>query len=504
MGFTDIQAAIGQSQAAFVGTLIETHDPHGSGQLVDSGRDVTHVFEVETWVKGDLGQVIEVHSAADGASCGMEFWDDDNRIAAFLSLENGQLHSSLCAQIDPEVLVAAAKPPVFNPSLAPAIIAGTSDTTVLTMIGGNGELIGTLDPIADVIGFEATSDLSLCPGGRRLAQTAGNTLVIWALESYEIESTHQLVSPDEWVSVLDLSCRSEDANSVWLLGVVGEFGLPTVYETVPDLTPLHQLPRGFGSLGGTHAVVTDDPATMVVRVNYETGETVTLLRLPGNQIAGAYPFPNPINDLTAVVVVTYHEGRDPVTTVSLYDGEGSLQSAHPIPGEGGASAAWLDESRLALATRDYHGSDLPVLYVLDIGNGETTEVPGWEAWAFTGMGTDVYGSTGGTIQHADLSTGEVTDSTVLPYTSVNHIVTVTGLEPPGDQLVGEPVTTTPTVPPLTGDFSPVAGPSSSGESASDPQRVAQAVWWVIVAGAAGAAAYYTLRSRRPPNNDQVS
>ena len=161
-GIGDLEMALAESQAAFVGTMIETRDPHGNDEFVDSGRDVVHVFEVEQWVKADLGDVIEVHSAADGASCGFEFWYEDDRVGAFLWEEGGFLHSGLCSQVDPNTLLQlvhsrrnqvgsdTTTPPLQQTDMIP--IAVESPETTTTASGSPGveaavEVPGDISPV---------------------------------------------------------------------------------------------------------------------------------------------------------------------------------------------------------------------------------------------------------------------------------------------------------------------------------------------------------------------
>jgi hypothetical protein len=106
---SDIEAWVDESEAAFVGTLVGNSDT-GIGEL---GQESISTFEVEEWVKGDLGRVVEVHSASDGGGCGFEFWDQDMRIGAIIHEEAGRLRGGLCAQLDADLLLAAMTgPPV--------------------------------------------------------------------------------------------------------------------------------------------------------------------------------------------------------------------------------------------------------------------------------------------------------------------------------------------------------------------------------------------------------
>ena len=79
----DPRDALHRSDGAFVGTLVERTE-------VDEQTSI-FTFEVETAVKGTLGAEVDVRSASNGASCGMEV-DFGQRIGLFLdTAEDGAL-----------------------------------------------------------------------------------------------------------------------------------------------------------------------------------------------------------------------------------------------------------------------------------------------------------------------------------------------------------------------------------------------------------------------------
>src|SRR6185295_7995655 len=98
----DPRDALHRSDGAFVGTLVERTE-------VDDQTSI-FTFEVETAVKGMIGAEVDVRSASNGASCGLEV-EFGQRIGLLLGTdEDGAWISNLCSQIDPEVLLEAAEP----------------------------------------------------------------------------------------------------------------------------------------------------------------------------------------------------------------------------------------------------------------------------------------------------------------------------------------------------------------------------------------------------------
>jgi len=111
LAIDDIEAAVDGAPAAFVGTLIDQRP----GERNAYGGETILTFEVEAWVKGDLGEVIEVHTNSSSGACGLG-GRVGSRIGALLYLQGDELRSDLCSQIDPDALLAvASEPPVRVP-----------------------------------------------------------------------------------------------------------------------------------------------------------------------------------------------------------------------------------------------------------------------------------------------------------------------------------------------------------------------------------------------------
>ena len=100
--------ALEEADAAFVGTLIDR--PGSETTFVE---DAPYTFEVESWVKGDFGPEVVVHAPNQGSACGIEAPVGD-RVGLFVTEENGELSSSLCAMVDPDLLLAGDSPPGYR------------------------------------------------------------------------------------------------------------------------------------------------------------------------------------------------------------------------------------------------------------------------------------------------------------------------------------------------------------------------------------------------------
>lgn len=123
----DLDRLAAESPAAFVGTLVSKVPDPQEGPFRSTANPATYTFEVEQWVKGDLGEMVEVRSPESGASCGLEVpigW----RAGLFLYLESGEITSLLCATVSAESMLAWAAGPTTEEE------PGSTDTTVPPLV----------------------------------------------------------------------------------------------------------------------------------------------------------------------------------------------------------------------------------------------------------------------------------------------------------------------------------------------------------------------------------
>ena len=157
----DPRTAMARADAAFVGTLVSRRK-FGSG---DSA--VLLVFSVERNLKGPLGKTVEVLTGRDGAACGIEL-PVGSRIGLVLDDTATGWEGSLCGQFSPDDLLTAALPlPAPNGRGRAALFVG----------GGFGpaRMIALDDKgrtLAYGRGVGTASALSVCPGGKRVAELA--------------------------------------------------------------------------------------------------------------------------------------------------------------------------------------------------------------------------------------------------------------------------------------------------------------------------------------------
>ncbi len=219
----DPRSSLAQADGAFVGRLETRESPTPSpGGTYSTGQRVTYTFVVERSVKGDLGKRVDVESAANGASCGLEV-SVGERTGLFLYRDDGQWKSGLCSQIEPEALIEAAKP----------LPAPTSKGPIALVVAGRYGPVTTLalDRKAKMVAYGhgadwgATTHLSVCPEslamvewGYRPGGTNVPVLAVRRFDSFEDATVERLpelrIGEPDGNQLMAISCSEEHGNEV--------------------------------------------------------------------------------------------------------------------------------------------------------------------------------------------------------------------------------------------------------------------------------------------------
>jgi hypothetical protein len=148
-----------RADGAFTGTLLER---------VVEGDQAIHTFRVDHAVKGSIGETVRVRSHRDGATCGLEI-GVGQRVGLFLDREGNEWLSSLCQEIDPDELLAAAAPlPAPTGSGPIAVLVGGSFGHMRTVaLDAQGRVLAYGHGEGDVLA------LSVCPGGDHAVEIVG-------------------------------------------------------------------------------------------------------------------------------------------------------------------------------------------------------------------------------------------------------------------------------------------------------------------------------------------
>ena len=399
----DPRILLGQADGAFVGRLVSRQD-------VDPGR-ARFTFEVERSVKGALGATVVVESASNSAACGIEA-PVGTRIGLFLERSNGRWTSSLCSQVSPEDLVAAAEPlpPPNGRGPATLLVAGRFGPARLLALDALGRTL------AYGRGAGSVLQLSACPGGRRAAEVVqtetGLRVAIRELPTLRIVRRRPVLSPPA-TSPTAFRCETADGTRLLLFHASSDRPSSARLERL-TLSRRAVLWRG-SALGATltqrSAYVLAGPrGTSLLAVDLRTRRVRTVGRIPSpsNGLVAA-------PDGTELAGLTYPTGSQPalfrvrvqpfavVTTRAVESGD----------------LAFADPRRLVL---------LP-------GGGRRARVYGptlavtssfaWTAYRSTVAGTAAYGvGAGGQLHRAPLPAGPEQVVRHLPGPSVSAIVPV--------------------------------------------------------------------------------
>jgi len=99
----DAEELLASHDFAFVGSIVDKQ-PVGNGQF---GGEALYTFQVSGWAKGNLGELVTVRSADNGAACGYEL-APGQEAAIFVGKGDGTLRGGLCSTMDAASLEAVA------------------------------------------------------------------------------------------------------------------------------------------------------------------------------------------------------------------------------------------------------------------------------------------------------------------------------------------------------------------------------------------------------------
>ena len=91
------KAELARANGAFVGVYRGRRPLNPPGPTYSSADPYLYTFRVERRLKGTFGKTVEVRSASDGASCGLEVVRGQ-RVGLLLRRVKGRWESNLCSQ----------------------------------------------------------------------------------------------------------------------------------------------------------------------------------------------------------------------------------------------------------------------------------------------------------------------------------------------------------------------------------------------------------------------
>ncbi len=440
--------------AAFVGTVVDIRPiKHPSEWL-----DVLVVFEVDEWVKGDLGDVVEMASSAYGASCGFEL-ELGQRSGVFVREIQTPLQGGLCDRIDGDALRSAS-------SGLPEVVVqgGLASMLVLGSFGSVGVI--ALDADANIVGYGPPSSpegwwssASVCPGGEVMVELVPDRdLFIRDLHTLEIvESTTLEVDEPDGVHTYfnHVVCTDEAGSEFILVGTsfeepdftveeeeAGEefedYGsdVGVIYRRTPSgldkLTEIDAGEGGFFEARGDVAVLTlGNGTSSVYAIDLVSGEVRLVHEYEGTRERYSGPFiegfaMSPSGRFAAAMDANLTDEGDVTYFLSVFD----LESDEPLVARSqmveAGTVAFIDDETVAFVL-SYHtheeGSDDEIPGEKDgfvqLFDASSLDLVGeWSPWG-EGWPTVIDGlfytiDHGGTLWATDPHSGEARQLSTLP------------------------------------------------------------------------------------------
>ena len=203
---------LAEADGAFVGTLAEVD--RGVAPITNSGEMIDFRFEVEATLKGDIGDVVVVKSASDGAACGIEL-PVGERAGFLLTQDGGEWQGNLCWTLDADVLLAAANG-------LPEPVQGTPPHLIVSADMGEAGLIA-VDRQGQIVGYGEGPPpwmVSACPDNETFIGTSTDTTVqVWSYTNLAVVGEYQLDAQDApWIS--NLVCVGPGGNPFLAISVL--------------------------------------------------------------------------------------------------------------------------------------------------------------------------------------------------------------------------------------------------------------------------------------------
>jgi hypothetical protein len=473
----DPTTALDEYPAAFVGTLVDVDGQLGA--VFNSADDTVYRFEVESWVKGDLGRVVDVHSAADGASCGIEV-GVGNRAGIMVRVEGGEYHSSLCETIDADVLLASVEPFETGAPGRPLLFVSASFGGFdYLVVNENGGIMSALaNENSDL--HDRPWHFSSCSDGPLFLELSSWQLTVRDRTDLSVVRQVSLEGFADEVGVIDARCMDADGSTIWVVGDrwVGDRSVVSIYNATDELRPISEIPAGQTALSDTYAIVQEyQRDDRVLVFDYESGESTTLhsiVRTDDTYIGVASVAPSPDGSTIALLEVTFAE-PDTTSSLILYHPSGQEINRIEIDAEGW-SVDWIDEERVVVSTSnpDYTHHVAHIFSAPELA-GEI-ELEGWQATDPVLDGDILYGRDGGQLMKADLRSGEVALIATYPVQYLGPIALLpadfSGVIKEVSSSESESTSPSGTVPLVTAD----AVTAAANESAS---TIAQVVFSIL-------------------------
>ena len=460
--------ALEEADAAFVGTLIDRPDSE-----MTFVEDAPYTFEVESWVKGGFGSDVVVHAPNQGSACGIEA-PVGERVGLFLTEEDGELSSSLCAMVDPDLLLAGDSPMAIDGTGPPVfLVAGYDGPARLMLIDANGGLVAAIGAEG-----ESMNGLAMCPGGDRFVELMNDQMVVWStLDLTEIRRVDLDNLPYER-AVPKIWCRDVSGDTLWLSVDDWTESDGSMIRLVDAEALDHSIlegPYGWLEVGDGFAVGGEGPTGRSIwRIDLETMERSLLHEIPmepGDSEPSGTAWVDPTGDRVMITQWRYRDDTGGNSTFFLFgltDGELLWQSETMATADG---IGWVDDDTFAAYSYPDMNSDVVDNLFIDTTSETIAHLPATPGWQVLRVGDDLSGVMGPHLNVMPIEGGPVREPRLLP-SEMHHLAAV--LQP-------EAAITGTTV---VAEVAPAPDHEDSTASGGS-QLVETSVPWPVISAAAG-------------------
>jgi hypothetical protein len=394
----DPRDALAQSDAAFIGTLVsQTPDPG------DGGQSSTYRFTVDEAVKGEFGGTVDVHSASNGAACGLEV-PIGGQTGLFLTDDGGVWWSSLCAQIDPDELRDAAQPLPEPDGQGPIklLVSGSYGEAGIIALDAQGRTLayGEREPESGLI--------HVCPGSGRFLEIYGD----WRRPDLAVRETASLdVLREIDLPIGDAGYRhlrptaitcDEDAGVIYVAALKeGGDQEDVVFKvTGNNVKRIYRGKVGDFYFDGMDLYLTEGGrARFLVKLDLATPERDGLATVPDRSVE---PRPSPNGRWVVLRAFDPNGGRSRLIVVNTETGR---QRSKLLPEGFAGDTLWVSNRRIAFLPGGYDNNKVQIysrsLQLLDTLNGQ------WYTTSNVLLGDAAFGVGWGSLYKAPLLTGPV-------------------------------------------------------------------------------------------------
>lgn len=409
----DPRDQLASSDGAFIGTLVsQTPDPD------DNTFSSIYTFSVDEEVKTELGGTVEVHSASNGAACGLEV-PVGGQTGLFLQLSDGEWHSNLCQQIDPDQLRDAAQP-LPEPDGVGAIkllVSGSYGEMGIMALDGQGRTLAYGERQPD------SSFLRVCPGSQRFLELHGTYRrpKIAVRDTSTLEVLHEVNTPFgrrpyRDVSPADMSCADAQGDVIYLAGT--KYG-GTDEDFVLKLEEGTASRIYKGKVGDFHFDGTDLYLTeggrgrFLVKLDLSASERDGIATVPSGSMK---PRVSPNGEWLAVVA-----GQDKTKLVVIERATGDVR-VRALGQYQFGEPLWLGNQRIAFLPG---GGDNSHVHIYSRNLAKKTVVPGdWYSGSNALVGGTAYGVGWGTLYKAPLPDGPAEALRVFDSPQIYYVTAV--------------------------------------------------------------------------------